>query len=84
MMLLFHILIAFSSILASGLAYIRPSQKRLNISYGLVAATLATGTYLVVSAPAHLATACVSGLMYLGVVGTAIVAARLKFAKQEI
>jgi hypothetical protein len=83
-MLLLHILIALSSIVASGLAYARPSKQRLNTSYGLVAATLATGTYLVVAQPAHLASACISGLAYLGVVGSAIVAARLKLAKQEI
>jgi hypothetical protein len=83
-MLLLHILIALSSIVASGLAYARPSKQRLNTSYGLVAATLASGTYLVVAQPTHLASACISGLAYLGVVGSAIVAARLKLAKQEI
>lgn len=84
MMLLLHILIALSSIILSGLAYVRPSQQRLTASYGLVAATLATGTYLVVAQPTHLASACISGLIYLGVVGATIAAARFKLAKQEI
>jgi hypothetical protein len=83
-MLLLHIIIALSGIIFSGLAYVRPSRQRLTTSYGLVVATLATGTYLVVVQPAHLASACVSGLVYLSVVGTMVTAARFKLAKQEI
>ncbi len=84
MVLILHILIALSSIIVSGLAYARPSAARLNASYGLVAATLATGTFLVVSAPSHLASACVSGLVYLATVSAAIIAARAKLAHEQI
>jgi hypothetical protein len=84
MMLLLHILIALTSIVVSGLAYAKPDKRRLTVSYGLVVATLTTGTYLVASAPAHLASACASGLIYLGIVGAPIAAAHAKLAHEQI
>lgn len=79
-MLILHILIALTSIVVSGLTYVRPSKRLFTASYLLVAGTLTTGTALVVASPAHLGTACVSGLIYLALVGATIGAARLKFA----
>lgn len=83
MLLLIHISIALLSIVASGLTYARPSKRFFNASYLLVGGTLATGTVLVLSAPAHLGTACVSGLIYLALVSTTIGAARYKFAAEH-
>lgn len=80
MLLLIHISIALLSIVVSGLTYARPSKRFFNASYLLVGGTLATGTALVLASPAHLGTACVSGLIYLALVGATIGAARLKFA----
>lgn len=82
-MLVLHILIALTSIVLSGINFARPSAGLLRASYALTAATLASGTYLVVMAPAHLASACVSGLAYLAMVGTATVMARAKLAHQS-
>ena len=79
-MLLLHIFIALTSIVVSGLTYAHPSKRLFSASYLLVGGTLITGTALVVVSPAHLGTACVSGLVYLALVGATIGAARLKFA----
>jgi hypothetical protein len=84
MILLLHIVIALSSIALSGFAYARPTQGKLRGTYTLVVATLATGTYLVIAQPAHMASACVSGLTYLAVVGVAIGAAQRKLARETI
>ncbi len=80
MLLLIHISIALLSIVASGLTYARPSKRFFNASYLLVGGTLTTGTLLVLASPAHLGTACVSGLVYLALVGATIGAARVKAA----
>lgn len=82
MLLIIHILIALSSLLVAGLAYFRPSAGRLHASYALVFLTVATGTVLTVSLPAHLMQSCVTGLMYLSVVFVAIFAARLKLIQK--
>jgi len=82
MTLLLHIVIALSSIIVSGLLLARPSRRLLHASYALVAATLTSGTYLVVLSPAHLPSACASGLLYLAIAGIMTAVARLKLAKQ--
>jgi len=79
MILLFHIVVALTSLAYSGYLFFKPSKSGLNIAYALVAATLASGTYLVVGS-GHLVSACVSGLVYLAFVLPAIVAARNKLA----
>lgn len=78
MILPLHIVIALLSVVVSGITYARPAKRLFNTSYALVAGTLATGTMLVLSAPAHLGTACVSGLVYLALVSALIGAARAK------
>jgi len=81
MLLIAHIIIALSSLVAAGFALLKPSTRRLRTSYILVGLTVATGTVLTVQLPAHLLHTCVTGLVYLGVVFTAIIAARLKLAR---
>ena len=79
MVLLIHIIIALSSLLFSTYLYFRPTKTGFVTSYGLIVATLASGTYLVVSTQSHMLQACMSGLVYLGVVAFVILAARHKF-----
>ncbi len=80
LILITHIIIALSGIVSSGLAYLSPSQARLNLSYGLVAGTLASGTYLVISTSSGLVSSCVTGLAYFVVVSLAIIGAKNKLA----
>lgn len=80
MILLTHIVIALSSLFVTAYAFVTPTQNTLRLSYAFVALTIATGTYIAVANPTHMVQACVSGLIYTGVVLTGIVAVRRKLA----
>ena len=75
-MLIFHILVALAGIVATGIAYARPSSSKIYVATLLAAITLATGVYLTVTHPAHMTESCILGLIYFGFVGFGIVAAR--------
>lgn len=81
-MLLLHIAAACSSIAVATWALFSPSKTKLKFGYSLTAGTVATGTYLIVAAPTHMLEVCTVGLVYLAAVGTALVAARHKLARQ--
>ena len=80
MIILLHVIIALSSIGLTSYAYFRPSKSKLGFAYGSIAATIASGLFLVWSEPAHMMQACMSGLAYLGIVSVGIVAAHAKLA----
>ena len=82
MLLLVHIAIALSSIGLTGITYLSPSKTKLQMSYGMIAGTFITGTLLIILSPSHLMSACISGLIYLGIVSVGIYSARHKLAKQ--
>lgn len=83
MMILLHVLIALSSIVASSVTAIVPSRRKLYASSLLVALTLLTGTYLVIALHAPLLRTCLTGLVYLAVaVGGMLVGVR-RLASQE-
>ncbi len=69
MIVLLHVVIALSSIVWTSRLYFRPSKNGFHVAYGLIAATLASGTYLAISTGSPLLSSCLSGLIYLGVVG---------------
>lgn len=83
MVLLIHVGIALISVGITTFVCLWPTQTRLRISYGLVAATLASGTYVVVSSGAAILQACLSGLFYLGLVSVGLVTAHHSLVKQE-
>jgi hypothetical protein len=64
-------------------AFFSPSQAKLRTTYGLIALTLATGTYLVWSTHSPLISSCATGLLYLGVVMSGVVAANRKLAHEH-
>jgi hypothetical protein len=76
-----HISIAVASLLQTTYAWFRPTQQQLMIGYGLVAATLVSGTLLVVAQPGHMAAACVSGLAYMSAVSLGLGLARHKLQR---
>jgi hypothetical protein len=84
MIILLHVLIALASMAFTTYLYVSPSKNKLYVAYGLVGLTLASGTYLIVSAPAHMVQSCVMGLVYLAVVSVGIIAARKKLASPTI
>lgn len=80
MMLISHIAIALLSIVFTAYVYFAPSKSKLRTSYILAALTVASGTWLVVSNPAHMVQACTSGLAYLAITFVGIALARNKLA----
>ena len=83
MTLILHIIIALSSITVATYVFARPTAGGLRATYALIAATVVTGTYLIVMSPAHMLEACTVGLAYLGLVGALAYAARTKFVRLE-
>lgn len=82
MIVLIHVLIALSSIVMTTAAYIAPTERKLHTNYFLIAATLISGTYLVVSTHSGLISACTTGLAYLSIVSVGTAFARQKLLKQ--
>jgi hypothetical protein len=84
MLLVAHIIIALGSIAASTASLASPSINRLRLSYSLVAATLVSGTYLVISTHAQILSSCITGLAYTGLVLGLISVARYRMGRDEI
>lgn len=76
MIILLHVTIALSSLGLTTFTLFRPSVRLIQIGYGLVGLTIASGTYLVWLNPSHLIQACASGLIYLGLATVGIAVAR--------
>jgi hypothetical protein len=84
MLLVTHIIIALSSLIFTTFALFAPSEAKLKVSYGFVAATIGSGTLLVISMPSHLVSACYSGLTYLAVMLVGIAGVRYRLAHEEV
>jgi hypothetical protein len=63
-MLLAHVLLAFSSVAASGWWLFYPSVWIKWVTYSLMVAVLGSGLLLVLLTPTMMTKACVSGLIY--------------------
>jgi hypothetical protein len=81
MLLLTHIFVALLGIVVATLSVIAPSQRKLNTSYGLLAATLTTGTLLVWQLHASLVSACFSGLLYTSFITISSVVAKRRLVR---
>ncbi len=77
-----HIVVAVSSLVCAIYAIFKPSPSTLRFSYGLTAATLASGTYIVLSTHTSLTQACTTGLVYLGIMTAGLTAARYRLVRQ--
>lgn len=77
MILITHIIIATASIVFASYMLARPSTTKLHVNYGLIAATVASGTYLIVITGTPLLSVCSTGLIYcLAVVPASLIAKR--------
>lgn len=83
MLVIIHVLIAVSSIGYATYLLISPSKKKLNVTYGLIALTLSSGSYLVWASGAPMLQACMSGLIYLAVVSALVVYARHRLVSSD-
>lgn len=84
MILIAHIVIALSSIVFASLALVKPSRAKMNINYGFIAATITTGTYLIVTMHVNMLSTCATGLTYLAIVAVLSVLAQRKLANQKV
>jgi hypothetical protein len=84
MILLTHIVIAIGSVIYTGFMFLAPSKLKINISYMLLALTIGTGTYLIITKPAHMLQSCITGLSFVVFMLTGIAASRYKLAKHKI
>ena len=80
MVLLTHIIIALVSVIFASYMLLSPSRKKLKTSYVLVGLTFASGTALVITTPAHMIHACISGVVYISAVMVMIAVTRRKLA----
>lgn len=83
MLLMFHVLVAIGGLVITTIAWLRPKQQMISLCFGLLAATLASGTVLVVKLRAPLLSACLSGLLYTGFILIGISLARRRLASQQ-
>jgi len=74
MILLLHIVIASLSVFYTVYAFFFPTQNKLKLSYLLLALTIISGGYLIVTMPAHMTQTCETGLAYVGVMLIGILA----------
>lgn len=83
-MLILHILIALTSVGLTTHVFFNPSRRMLRGAYALVGATLATGTILVMSSPAHMVQACLTGIVYTTGVSYGLVMTQRKLATESV
>lgn len=80
MILIFHIIVALSSLAYTGYVFLFPSKRGLYAAYGLVALTVASGTLLLIQNPGSMRQVCTTGLVYLAVVTVGIIFVHHKLA----
>lgn len=82
MILIAHIVIALSSIIFASVLLASPSRAKVFVNYGFITATIASGTYLIITTGANILSACATGLGYLAVVAVLTALAQRKLASQ--
>ena len=84
MIIVLHVGLAIGSLLYSTFVFFRPTWFGLRLSYGLIGAALASGTYLVFTTHAPLTQACLNGVAYMGATFSATLTARYKLVHSHI
>lgn len=84
MMLLVHIFIALASIVYATYTFFRPTVAAIQVSYAFIAATIGTGTLLIIFSHANVLHTCLAGLAYTAGVSHLLMAARRKLALQQM
>lgn len=82
-LLLSHIIIAISGLVAAAAALFTLSEKTIRLSYLLTAGTIATGTILVFSS-GNILKSCLAGLFYLSAVLVMTSIAKYRLAAKRI
>ena len=82
-MLLLHVVIAFMGLAFTAYTFMRPSNRHIQIAYGFLGGTVASGTLLVIIMQTGLIRACISGLTVSAVMYAGIVAAKRRLASEN-
>lgn len=83
MILALHIVIAVFSLVFAAYGFFAPSKTKLSVNYVLLVLTLVSGSYLVVSAPAHMTEGCMMGLFYTLIMIGASIATKRKLQAER-
>ena len=83
MILITHISIAIISVIYTGFVLFAPSQTKLRVSGALMGVTIVSGTYLVLSLRTNMLKACLTGLLYTGLMLAGIIIAQRKLAVES-
>ena len=84
MIVLMHVLIALSSIAMTTVFAASPSKWKLRCSAALIALTLGSGTYLVLSTHSPLLSSCLAGLAYLAVALAGVVVGAYRLSRKTV
>jgi hypothetical protein len=76
-----HVIIAVASIALSSVTFFKPAMQRLIASYGLIIATVASGTYLLMTTPGNILKSCLAGLFYLTVISLVTIATHVRIRR---
>lgn len=82
MVILIHIIIALASIVLASYTFFKPSLNKLYVSYGMMVATVGSGTYLLVAAQASILHTCLSGLAYVTITLAITIATHMRIRKR--
>jgi len=82
MLIAVHVSFALMSIVFALFAYLSPSKNKQFISRLMIAATLISGSLLIVITHANMVSSCESGLLYLATVGTLQVLAQKRLKQR--
>ncbi len=83
MIILVHVTFALTSIVSTTVLAAFPSKAKMYLSYGLIAATLISGTLLIILTHVSILKTCISGLVYLCVVLAGLAFARHRLNSSE-
>jgi hypothetical protein len=84
MIIIIHVILAISSIIATSLLALFPSVKKLRVNNILIGSTIASGFILVFTTHVRILNTCISGLFYLCAVLAGTAYAKYRLASQEV
>lgn len=73
-----HVLIALASVAISSATFLKPSIKRLAVSYGFIVATVGSGSYLLIVSTGNILKSCLVGLLYVTVISIVTIATHMR------
>lgn len=73
-----HVLIALASVGVATVTFLKPSVRRLIVSYGFMIATIGSGTFLLLNSTGNILKSCLVGLVYVTIVSIITIATHLR------